>query len=94
MYKPLKDKVIVKPETRFKSDFLDLSQMEGAETTGYITAVGDEAAKHDLKVGDKVHFGTIAYTSKDEYLKYHDFKEGKERFLVMSWQDICFVEEA
>lgn len=93
MYKPLKDKVIVKPEQRFTSESLDLSMVAGAETTGYITAVGDDAAAHGLNVGDKVHFGTIADTYKDEYLKYHDFKENGERYLVMSWQDICFVEE-
>ena len=43
MFKPLKDKIIVRPEQRIKST-LDLSMMQEADTVGYVTAVGDEAA--------------------------------------------------
>jgi co-chaperonin GroES (HSP10) len=58
-----------------------------------VVAVGDEAADEGLNVGDKVYFGTLAQDYKDEYLKYHDFKDGDRKFLVMSWKDVCFVEE-
>jgi co-chaperonin GroES (HSP10) len=91
--KPLRDKIIVKPETRFKSELLDLSQVEGAFTTGHVIAAGDEAMRQGLKIGDKVHFGTIASTAKDEYLKFDAIKLGDDNCLKMSWQDICFVEE-
>ena len=91
--KPLRDKIIVKPEQRFKSELLDLSQMEGYPTTGYVVALGDEAERMGLKMGDKVHFGTIADTAKDEYLKFEPLKLGDYQCLKMSWQDICFVEE-
>ena len=92
--KPLRDKIIVKPEQRFKSEVLDLSQMEGHPTTGHVVAAGDEAIRQGLKVGDKVHFGTVADTSKDEYLKFEPIKLGEDACLRMSWMDICAVEEA
>ena len=91
--KPLNDKIIVKPEQRFKSDVLDLSKVEGAFTTGIVMALGDEAQRMGLKMGDKIHFGTVANTAKDEYLKFDPIKIGEDQCLRMSWQDVCFVEE-
>jgi co-chaperonin GroES (HSP10) len=91
--KPLRDKIIVKPEQRFKSELLDLSKVEGYPTIGHVVALGDEAERQGLKVGDKVHFGTVAATAKDEYLKFEPLKLGEDQCLKMSWQDICFVEE-
>lgn len=92
--KPLRDKIIVKPEQRFKSELLDLSKVEGAFTTGHVVALGDNALLNGLKLGDKVHFGTVAHTAKDEYLKFEPLKLGDDQCLKMSWQDVCFVEEA
>ena len=89
--KPIKDKIIVKPVPRIQSVLY--IQTAEVDTCGYVTAVGDEAAEEGLKVGDKVWFGTLAKDYKDEYLKYHNFKDGDEKFLVLSWQDVCFVEE-
>lgn len=91
--KPLRDKIIVKPEQRFKSELLDLSKVEGAFTTGHVIAAGDEALLNGLKLGDKVHFGTVAHTAKDEYLKFEPLTIDEQQMLKMSWQDICFVEE-
>jgi co-chaperonin GroES (HSP10) len=92
MFKPLKDKIIVKPEPRIKSA-LDLSLMQEADSIGYVTAIGDEAAAEGLKVGDRVHFGHLAKDYKDEYLKFDTIMINNQRHLRMSWQDICFVEE-
>jgi co-chaperonin GroES (HSP10) len=92
MFKPLKDKIIVRPEPRIKSA-LDLSLMQEADSIGYVTAIGDEAAAEGLKVGDKVHFGHLAKDYKDEYLKFDTIMINDQRHLRMSWQDICFVEE-
>lgn len=91
--KPLRDKIIVKPEQRFQSALLDLSQVEGHPTTGHVVAAGDEAIRQGLRIGDKVHFGTVAGTAKDEYLKFEPIKLGEDMCLKMSWQDICAVEE-
>lgn len=92
MFKPLKDKIIVRPEPRIKSA-LDLSLMQEADSIGYVTAIGDEAAAEGLKVGDKVYFGHLAKDYKDEYLKFDTIMINDQRHLRMSWQDICFVEE-
>lgn len=91
MFKPLRDKIFVRPERRIKSDLW--IQTAEADTIGYVTAVGDEAAEEGLKVGDKVYFGTLAKDYKDEYLKFKDLLDKHERLIVMSWQDVCFVEE-
>ena len=91
MIKPLRDKIFVKPEKRIQSTLY--IQSAEADTVGYITAVGDEAAEEGLKVGDKVYFGTLAKDYKNEYLKYTNFKNNDENMIVMSWQDVCFVEE-
>ena len=93
MLKPLRDKIIVKPEQRFKSALLDLSQMQGADTVGYVVALGPEAADVGLNIGDKVHFGTVAADSGNEYLKFEPIDIDGHRHLKMSWQDVCFVEE-
>jgi co-chaperonin GroES (HSP10) len=93
MYKPLNDKIIVKPEQRFKSELLDLSKVQGADTVGHVVALSDEAKRQGLNVGDKVHFGTVADDASDEYLKFEPIEINGERHLKMSWQDVCFVEE-
>jgi co-chaperonin GroES (HSP10) len=91
MFKPLRDKIIVRPEQRIKSD-LWVKTAE-ADTVGYITAVGEEAAAEGLLVGDKVYFGTLAKDYQNEYLKFDTITIDDQRHLRMSWQDICFVEE-
>jgi co-chaperonin GroES (HSP10) len=93
MYKPLNDKIIVKPEQRFQSALLDLSQVAGADTVGYVVAMSEESARQGLNIGDKVHFGTVAADSGDEYLKFEPLIIDGQRHLKMSWQDVCFVEE-
>ena len=93
MIKPLRDKIIVKPEQRFKSELLDLTQMQGADTKGIVVAAGPEALNQGLNIGDKVHFGTVAAEAGEEYLKFEPLTLNGERHLKMSWQDVCFVEE-
>ena len=93
MIKPLRDKIIVKPEQRFVSELLDLTQVQGADTKGIVVAAGPEALNQGLNIGDKVHFGTVAADVGDEYLKFEPLILNGERHLKMSWQDVCFVEE-
>jgi len=88
---PLRDKLFVKPEKRIRSELY--IQTAEVDTVGIVVAVGDEAHAEGLNVGDKVYFGTLAKDYKDEYLKYTEFKDKGERLIVMSWQDVCFVEE-
>ena len=57
MIKPLRDKIIVKPEQRFVSELLDLTQVQGVDTKGIVVAAGPEALDQGLNIGDKVHLG-------------------------------------
>ena len=89
--KPLRDKIIVKPVKRIQSSLY--VQTAEADSMGYVIAVGPDAAKEGLNVGDKVYFGTLAKDYKDEYLKYEEIQINNQRHLKMSWQDIAFVVE-
>jgi co-chaperonin GroES (HSP10) len=90
--KPLRDKIIVKPEPRLKSN-IDLSLMQEADSIGTVVAAGDEALFQGVNIGDKVVFGTLAKDYNDEYLKFEKLNLNGERHLKMSWQDICAVIE-
>ena len=92
MIKPLRDKIIVKPEKRLKSDLLYIQTAE-ADTIGTVIACGDDALAEGLNVGDRVYFGTLAKNYDDEYLKFEPLEIDGERHLKMSWQDIAFVME-
>ena len=93
MFKPLHDKIIVKPLQRFQSAVLDLSTVGGVETSGHVIAVSEEARLQGLNVGDKVHFGTVASDPGNEYLKFEPMEIDGVKHLKMSWQDVCFVED-
>ena len=86
--KPLKDRIVVKPITRIKSAIIDVI-MDERDNMGNIVAVGDLAKQH-LHIGEFVRFGTMG---NDEYLKYQEYFEDGERYLIMSWKDVCFVSE-
>jgi len=91
--KPLRDKIIVKPEPRVKSLILDTSLIAEADSRGAVVAAGDDALAQGLNIGDKVLFGTLAKEYKDEYLKFEELNLNGERHLKMSWQDIAAVLE-
>ena len=78
MIKPLRDKIIVKPEKRLKSDFLYIQTAE-AETIGTVVACGDDALAEGLNVGDRICFGTLAKDYKDEYLKFEPLEINGEQ---------------
>ena len=90
--KPLRDKIIVKPEPRLKSN-IDLSLMQEADSIGTVVAAGDDALFQGVNIGDKVVFGTLAKDYNDEYLKFEELNLNGERHLKMSWMDICAVIE-
>lgn len=95
MFQPIRDKILVKPLERIKSDVVAVV-MDEADNMGEVVAVGpgewvkEVFIPNPLKVGDKIRFGTMG---NDEYLKYLPYYEGSERFLVMSWKDVCWVED-
>jgi chaperonin GroES len=93
--KPLQDKIVVKPDTRVLSTVLIVENKE-KDNMGTVVAVGPgkvingRRQEMPITVGDYVRFGTMG---SDEYLKYFEYFEDKERYLVMSWQDVCFLTE-
>jgi len=93
---PLRDKIVVKPEKRIKST-LYIKSAE-ADSIGTVIAVGPGRWLEDgtfenmpVDVGNRIQFGTYNKNYKDEYLKYFEYMEDGERYLVMSHQDVCFV---
>jgi len=93
------DKIVVKPDTREISTVLIINNKE-ADNMGTVIAVGPgkklpNGRREDMpvSVGDRIRFGTMSDDAKDEYLKFTEYKEDGNRYLIMSWQDVCFVIE-
>jgi chaperonin GroES len=94
--KPLHDKIVVKPIERKKSDIIAVIMNE-KDNMGTVVAVGPgkrlpngRREPMPINVGSFVRFGTMG---DDEYLKYQEYFEDNERYLIMSWQDVCFEQE-
>ena len=97
MLRPLRDRILVKPDVRVLSTILEVKNTEQLNG-GTVVAVGPGHYTEDgrfipqqVKPGDKIRFGTMGYTKKDEYLKFQEYIEDDVRYLLMSWQDVCFV---
>jgi len=97
--KPMKDKIVVKPYIRKLSDFLIVNNQE-RENMGQVVAVGPgrtlQSGRFEempIKVGAYVRFGTMNKDTGEEYLKYFPYFEDGVKYLVMSWQDICWEQE-
>lgn len=94
--KPLNDKVVVKPIERIKSELIAVI-MDEKDNMGTVMAVGPgkrlpngKREEMPIEVGAFVRFG---HMGNDEYLKYQEYFENGERYLIMSWQDVCFITE-
>jgi len=95
--KPRADKIVVLPLPRIKSEIIEVVMTEN-DNMGTVVAVGPggwnvkgKIEPTPVAVGDLVRFGTMG---KDEYLKYSEYIEDGVKYLIMSWKDICFVQEA
>ena len=98
--KPLADKIVVKPDVRELSSVIIVDNKE-VENMGTVIAVGlgkklSGGRREDMpiQVGARVRFGTMNDDKGEEYLKYFPYTEDGVKYLVMSWQDICFEEAA
>jgi len=98
-FKPLGDKIIVRPDVRVLSTTLIIENRE-AENMGTVVAVGpgkkltaDRREAMPIEVGARVRFGTMNDDPKEEYLKFTPINHNGERCLLMSWKDVVFVEE-
>jgi chaperonin GroES len=95
MLKPLNDKIVVKPIERQKSAIIEVI-MDERDNMGTVVAVGPgkklpngSREEMPITVGSFVRFGTMG---NDEYLKYQEYFEDNQRYLIMSWQDVCFEQ--
>ena len=96
--KPLADKIVVKPDIRELSSVIFVKNKE-TDNMGTVVAVGPgkvingRRQEMPIPVGVYVRFGTMSDDADAEYLKYFEYFEDNERYLVMSWQDVCFITE-
>jgi chaperonin GroES len=96
--KPMGDKIVVKPDVRELSSVIIVTNKE-VENMGTVIAVGPgkklpNGRREDMpiEVGARIRFGTMNDDPGEEYLKYFKYEEDGTKYLVMSWQDVCFVE--
>jgi len=93
--KPLADKIVVKPDVRVLSSVILVNNKE-RENMGTVVAVGPGKKINGcrevmpIQIGDYVRFG---HMGDDEYLKYQEYFTNGQRYLIMSWQDICFLTD-
>jgi len=91
--RPLRDKIIVRPIERIKSEVIHVI-MDELPNTGEVVAVGPgERNKYNtlipnpIEVGQRIRFGTM-----EEYLAFPRVTSEGEEYIVMSWKDVCFIE--
>jgi chaperonin GroES len=95
--KPFGDKILVKPIEREDKSAIPGFVYSEEYNTGEVVAIGSgkkiKEGKYDImpvSVGDRIRFGVMG---KDEYLKFQPVMHNNEKHLLMSWQDVCFIEE-
>jgi len=96
--KPMNDKIVVRPDKRVLSTVIIVDNKE-VDNMGTVVAVGPGKKVNGrreampVKVGDYIRFGTMNDDPKEEYLKFQEFYDKGERYLIMSWQDVCFTTD-
>ncbi len=97
--KPMLDKIVVKPDVRELSSVIIVNNKE-VENMGTVVAVGPgkklpNGRREDMpvEVGARVRFGTMNDDRGEEYLKYFKYEEDGTKYLVMSWADVCWVDQ-
>ena len=97
--KPMGDKIVVRPDKRTLSSVIIVENKE-ADNMGTVVAVGlgkklpnGRREAMPVNVGDYIRFGTMSKDAQEEYLKFQEYFTNGERYLIMSWQDVCFLSE-
>ena len=95
MLRPLRDRIVVRPIVRVKSQVIDVI-MDELPNIGEVLAVGpgeiDKKGRlipNPIEIGQRIRFGGM-----EDYLSYPRFEDNGEELIVMSWKDVCFVEAA
>ena len=95
--KPLQDRIVVKPDVREISSVIYIDNKE-VDNMGTVVAVGPGKVRNGrreempISVGARVRFGTMNDDKGEEYLKFPEYFEDGQRYLILSWQDVCFEE--
>jgi len=94
MLRPLRDRIVVRPIERVKSQVIDVI-MEELPNIGEVLAVGpgeiDKKGRlipNPIEIGQRIRFGGM-----EDYLSYPRFEDDGEELIVMSWKDVCFIED-
>ena len=96
--KPMGSKIVVRPDKRILSSIIIVDNKE-VDNMGTVVAVGPgkkvngRREEMPVKVGQYVRFGTMSNDSNAEYLKYQEYFTNDERYLIIDWKDVCFVQE-
>ena len=97
--KPLADKIVVKPDVRELSSVIYVDNKE-VENMGEVVAVGPgkklpngRREAMPIEVGARIRFGTMNDDKSEEYLKYFPYEEDGVKYLILSWQDVCWINE-
>lgn len=97
--KPMGDKIIVKPQERELSSVILVDNKE-APNMGTVVAVGPgkklpngRREAMPIEVGSFVRFGTMNKETKEEYLRFTEYLKDGQKYLILSWQDICWINE-
>jgi chaperonin GroES len=93
MLRPLRDRIVVRPIERVKSDIIEVI-MDELPNIGEVLAVGpgerDKKGRlipNPIEIGQRIRFGGM-----EDYLSYPRCEVDGEELIVMSWKDVCFVE--
>ena len=92
MLRPLRDRIVVRPLERVRSDIL-LVMGDEVPQLGVVAAIGPgKRTKRgieplDVQVGDVIRFGA-------DYLKFPEYREGTEKYLVLQEADVAGVVDA
>lgn len=94
MIRPLRDKILVRPIERVKSQVIDVVMTENPNI-GEIVAVGpgeyDKRGRlvpNPCEVGQRIRYGTAR-----EYLRFQEVEHEGEKYLIMSHKDVCWIED-
>ena len=85
MLKPLRDRVVVRPQVRHISDIIYIDNKEPFYD-GTIVAIGSDV--EDVQVGDFIKYGN------GDYLKWPTHKIDGQDYQIIQEADICAVVEA
>jgi co-chaperonin GroES (HSP10) len=85
MLKPLRDRVVVRPQVRHISDIIYIDNKEPFNE-GTIVAIGSDV--EGVQVGDFIKYGN------GDYLKWPTHKIDGQDYQIIQESDICAVVEA